>query len=256
MDFKIDQIKVIELCSKNIEGAEEEFFKRIWGTNISDYILRLKSLKIERKFNVLDAGCGYGQWSVSLSFLNTNVFSVDNDPKRIEILSKITDFLNIKNISSYVGSISAMKYDDNFFDEIFCYSTIFFTDFKKTLDEFYRILRPGGKIYVQSNGLGWYIYNLVNGHNPSKYFDSKLMAKNAIENTINYFESGSLLEGKQIIIPSYVLRENAIKSGFRNLLISGDGKIKLNENIVTKSFYKEKYFGEEGPYEMIGWKNL
>ena len=176
--------QIIEIGLDELEGIDLDFFQRMWKKDLNIYISRIKSIGFLDGKKVLDAGCGFGQWSVSLSRLNNKIYSVDNSKNRIQVFKKIIDLLGVKNITAIEGSISNLKFKDNFFDSIFCYSSIYFTDYKKTLKEFKRVLKPGGKIYISTNGLGWYIHNIVDGHNSTSYFDSRKMAIDTIANTL------------------------------------------------------------------------
>ena len=49
------------------------FFKRVWSQDLNIYKDRLSAIDFNQKNNVLDAGCGFGQWSLQLSILNNNI---------------------------------------------------------------------------------------------------------------------------------------------------------------------------------------
>ena len=57
--------------------SDFDFFNRVYGSDNSDYLVRIKMIGFEKMNKVLDYGCGYGQWSIALSSNNNQVFSVD-----------------------------------------------------------------------------------------------------------------------------------------------------------------------------------
>ncbi|MDP2193596.1 MAG: hypothetical protein Q8K36_03625, partial [Alphaproteobacteria bacterium] len=63
--------------------AEETFFQRVYSKGIAPYVERLQQYKFEKYERILDAGCGYGQWSLALSQLNKEVYACDADHKRV-----------------------------------------------------------------------------------------------------------------------------------------------------------------------------
>ena len=75
------------------------FLNRVYQTNTKVYLNRLKNIGFENYNSVLDAGCGYGQWSISLSKLNSHVLATDISSSRVIIADEITKSQNIKNIN-------------------------------------------------------------------------------------------------------------------------------------------------------------
>jgi len=250
MKDKIEEIK--KIGKKHLEGNDINFFNRVWSSDFSIYQNRLKSISFSDHNIVLDAGCGVGQWSLVLSNLNKNVVSIDVCDKRINTLKEISKSLNITNITSSVESIDNLSFSDNSFDAIFCYSAIYFTDIKKTLKEFYRVLRKGGKLYFSTNGLGWYLHNLIDGHNSSSDFDSKQMAIDTLKNSIEYYSSGIKKPG-QIVTPTQVIDRLLKEIGFKNIRCGADGTLK-DLDLETISFYPESYYNNEGVYEILTTK--
>lgn len=242
--------------SKFLKGADLEFFMRVWHTDISIYRNRIEAIGFTNYDNVLDAGCGCGQWSVALAGCNKEVYATDISELRVSALTEIANRVKARNIHASTQSVENTTFESNFFDAIFSYSVIYFTDFRKTLAEMYRILKPGGKLYISTNGLGWYLHNLVNGHNSTSNFDSRQMAIDTIQNSLNYYASGRAGLGKQIIMPKSILVDTLHKQGFVDVIVSDDGGINLTpEKIKTKSFFMGSYFDQEGVYEILCTKS-
>ncbi|MDP4092264.1 MAG: methyltransferase domain-containing protein [Bacillota bacterium] len=151
----------LSIISKYTESEyEKEFLEFEFKPGLEYYLRRLDRLMFSGQ-SALDAGCGAGQWTIALSQRYSDVHAIDLKNDRLTILEKIKDKMNIRNISVKEGSIEILPYDDNQFDLVFCYSVIMFTNIEKTLKEFFRVLKPGGRIYVCLNGDGWSKY-LIN----------------------------------------------------------------------------------------------
>ena len=114
---------------------------RIWKKNLISMTSPLANKKL------IDVACGTGdiaQLYLKRSSINNNVLSIDPNKGMIEIAKKKLSKYN--NLEWKVGSAENLPAPDNFFD----FYTISFglrntRDLKKTLNEAYRVLKPGGK---------------------------------------------------------------------------------------------------------------
>lgn len=233
-----------------LSPADIEFFRRIWKTPISVYENRLKAIGFTYLANVLDAGCGFGQWSLALSKHNAEVFSFDYSEGRISALKDVIACWDIKNIYTSVQSIDNINFENSKFDAVFCYGVIMFSDHRLALKELHRVLKPGGKLYVCTNGLGWYLHNLIDTHNSSENFDSREMAIQTLENTFDFFYTGTKSSIGQLCIPSHILKKEMENVGFRIVASGAEGTINLSD-ISINPFFKGEYYGREGVYEIL-----
>lgn len=98
--------------------------------------------------NLLDLGCGVGQYSIYFYSLGYNVSSCDISSKALEILNEKN-----KNIKTKIQDINKpLDYKDNEFDIIFANLSIHFLSDENTknlLGEIKRILKPNG-IFIGS----------------------------------------------------------------------------------------------------------
>jgi len=114
---------------------------RIWKKNLINMTSPLANKKL------IDVACGTGdvaQLYLKRSNINNNVLSIDPNKGMIEIAKK--KLSKYSNLEWKVGSAENLPAPDNFFD----FYTISFglrntRDLKKTLNEAYRVLKPGGK---------------------------------------------------------------------------------------------------------------
>ncbi|MAH26073.1 MAG: hypothetical protein CMI19_03860 [Opitutae bacterium] len=245
--------KINEIGDAKLSGNDLEFFKRVWATNFDVYSERLEAICFNGKKRILDAGCGFGQWSVALALKNGNIDALDCSKERVDALEAIASLLGLGNIKTHYGTIENLPFNEETYDAIYCYSSIYFTDVKKTIEEFARVLKPNARLYLSTNGVGWYLHNLIEGHNDSNHFDSRAMAINAIVESLNYYSS-DYQNISQLITPSKFLRKLLLEYGFEIIDLRPDGKIVLNSESKPKSFYPESYYGLEGVYEIVAEK--
>ena len=237
-----------------LTGDDRDFFLRVWATDPEIYRKRLTALGFVGLGNVLDAGCGFGQWSLALAAVNRDVTAADVSEIRTRTLADVANHFGVANLNTVVSSMEEMPFDDAAFDAIFSYSAIYFTDFRKSIAEFHRLLRPNGRLYICTNGLGWYLHNLVTGHNASATFNPQAMAIATLENSLAYYASGKHRPGHQIVIPSEVLRETLEKEGFVVDAMVPEGTFAVEGMPAGASFYKGEYHGADGVYEVVARK--
>ncbi|MBN2788762.1 MAG: class I SAM-dependent methyltransferase [Candidatus Delongbacteria bacterium] len=99
---------------------------------------------------ILDAGSGITFFSFYLNkvYADVRIYCCDQDKG----LERKYNAINIKNGSSVKfrqGDLRDLPYDDNMFNLIYCISVLEHTDdYGKIIEEFYRVLVPGGTLIV------------------------------------------------------------------------------------------------------------
>src|SRR5437016_11395784 len=66
---------------------DRAFFRRMFAKPIAHYCERLRAVGFEGHSRVLDAGAGFGQWTLACAALNGSVVGFDIDPRRMGVLS-------------------------------------------------------------------------------------------------------------------------------------------------------------------------
>lgn len=111
------------------------------------------------KGRVLDAACGTGEYSIALADQADSVAAIDYTDERIKFAETVLERLNPHpSIEPITGSIEDMPYVNDEFDAIFCRGAIFLTNLPNTLKEFYRVLKPGGHVYIDCNADAWNMF--------------------------------------------------------------------------------------------------
>ncbi|MFC1936380.1 class I SAM-dependent methyltransferase [Chloroflexota bacterium] len=255
MENTVEIINIIAEQKNSLESERDrDFLQRVYQGGLDFYIERLNAIGFTGRHRVLDAGCGFGQWSMSLANLNTYVDALDYSEIRVNTAKKFSQALSISNLSYAIGSIEELPYSDETFDAVFCYSTIYQTDYNKTLQSFHRILKSNGILYFSTNSWGWYIFNLVNNHNPSKDFSPRKHAIKTILNTLRYRLSKKYRRNVDLIMPVKDTIDLLKEIGFKDIQVSGDGRLVRDDQYKPRPVYAEKYFGLENVYEIVGAK--
>lgn len=241
-----------ELKLRNDSNNETLFLKRIYSDGLNKYKQRLVQYGFSNKDHVLDAGCGFGQWTFALSSMNKKITCFDYEQTRVDFVNTITKKAQSANITCSKNSIDKLPYQDNTFDAVFCYGVIFLTPWKESLKELSRVLKKNGLLYVNANGFGWYKYLWFSEHNKTKDYNPKLSAATALMNTCLYAQNRDDYFHGDIVIEPNELKDELKNLGFENIILDGEGLInnKTGENI----FFKKEYLGDIGVYEVLSQK--
>lgn len=219
----------------SLDDYHKDFFHYELGgeKSIEFYRKRLKGLGLDSPVSVLDAGCGIGQWSQSFATFACSVESVDLMPDRIKWAKEIN--FN-PNINFNVGDITKLPFLDNSFDVVFCYGVFMFADYEKALSEFRRVLKPNGKLYINVNSFGWYLY---------LFFHRKMFFQ------VMAFIKNSLSSKKNNIIYSFSKVKAILENcNFEVKSISHEGGIGNSQSI-----YKKKTMGLINVIEVLAHKS-
>ncbi|MCL2356143.1 MAG: methyltransferase domain-containing protein [Defluviitaleaceae bacterium] len=151
-----------------IEATDEKtekirrFIEKEYGFSLDYHLRQLDRIGFSG-IRALDAGCGAGQWSIALAHRFEHVEAIDMNADLIAALSQAKVSANVDNITEQIGSIEELPFDSNGFDAVYCNGVLMFPDVRKTLREYYRTLKPGGRLYacLNSDGQGHYLTSRV-----------------------------------------------------------------------------------------------
>lgn len=125
------------------------FRTRIFHRLRVEYINSLfKKYKVKNS-KVLDVGCSAGIYSVLAARENTEVTGIDPDKVT---LARLKDWLKeekLKNTTAVLGAAEKLPFSNGYFDFIVCSEVLeHVQDIKKSVEEMYRVLKPGGLIFL------------------------------------------------------------------------------------------------------------
>ena len=243
--------KTIVKYADKLGQNDFEFLKRVYQTNPEIYTNRLKMIGFENQTHVLDAGCGFGQWSVCLSKLNSTVTSTDISSSRVIIADDIATSMGIKNIHFKQSELISLPLEKNCVDAVFSYGVIFLVNIKQALIEFNRVLKKGGRVYFNTNGLGWALNLWFNQPNKTNDYNPRESVVRSFNNTL-LIDNGNGKEAGQQISEKKKILKWIEETGFKMINCDGDGLINItNSAYNSTSFFQKEYFGFEGVTEYL-----
>lgn len=133
-----------------IETIQEQF--GAIDIYVFDQILRGN---ITPDMRILDAGCGYGRNLVYLLRAGCEVFAIDADPEGVEHVRQLAEALKtgLPKENFRAGVIERLPFPDAFTDVVLCNSVLHFArdedHFRAMLAELWRVLRPGGLLFIR-----------------------------------------------------------------------------------------------------------
>jgi tellurite methyltransferase len=135
--------------------------------NIDIYLFdQLLKGRFDGTKTVLDVGCGKGRNIIYFLKNQFEVFGIDSQPESIAEVIKLSKQLAPGNSPDnfVVAKADAIPFKDEFFDLVICNAMLHFAEnknhFESMLDEIWRVLKPGGFLFVRlASDIG--IENLV-----------------------------------------------------------------------------------------------
>lgn len=230
------------------------FLSRVYAKDLSEYRHRLQAYGFNGLGRVLDAGCGFGQWALAMAASGDDVCAVDVAAERLLFLHRLLQHPECpQTIETVRAELDRTGFEADSFDGVFCYGVLFLTRWKETLAEFARILKPGGRLYVNANGMGWYKHLWYSGHNASAGYDPQALFSKTLANTLKYRRGLPIEPGIDILIEPEDMLEELTALGFVQIEISAEGTLGQSEE--KSAFFEGTYHGDTGVYEVLARKN-
>jgi 2-polyprenyl-3-methyl-5-hydroxy-6-metoxy-1,4-benzoquinol methylase len=142
-----------------VEEENEKFFSQIYTYHINNYTNSVGgSLS-----TILDAGCGQGRLSMAFARAGGKVLGIDLSSKAIQAARKYAAQERLA-IDFTTGDLSTelKKLPDSQFDAVVCTEVLYMLDnYILLLDELYRILKPGGCMFISLRPRFYYIMHAI-----------------------------------------------------------------------------------------------
>lgn len=239
------------LCDQLDLGPNTRLFlQRVYAGGLGKYTRRLEALGLLEGHRALDAGCGLGQWSLALAGLCGEVHGVDVSYERIDACKKLSRSLGVTNVEFAISQLEHLPFRDNCFDRIVCYSVLYLTHYEKSIEELARVTSPGGLLYISTNDVGRYVYDIVKCPNPAADFSPRRFGAMTFWNTFMRKRSGlSPATGGVIMNKSRTI--DLLKSvGFEIVDSGPEGRILGN----TENFMSGSYCGLTSTFDVVARK--
>ena len=203
--------------------------------------------------DVLEIGSGPGHWLAVLSKGGRKVVGVEPSRAMRDWARREFELRNITNVQILEGYAESLPIEKASQDVVLCLGVFQFTEQEKALAEVFRVLRPGGKAFMSTNGFGYYIMRLKMGLG-NRDLNRTQQGLIGILNGILRWKDRYLVQGQK---PTTVNRfqQIAVKAGLtlREVRLWLDRDVYPLENagfatnylfVLEKPFTEEK--GEEG----------
>jgi len=226
------------------------FFKRVYSSGLGKYTRRLAALGFPGGRRALDAGCGLGQWSFALAAMSSEVYGVDISQERIDACNKISQLLRVKNTRFLSSTLEHLPFENAYFDRLICYSALYLTNYEESIKEFARVIAPGGLLYLSTNGVGRYLYEIVKRPNPASDFDPRKFGALTLWNTLVGRRTGLSAEVGGVVTGQSKTLRLLRNSDFEILGCGEEGSIPVK----TESFLPGYYWGFVSTFDILARK--
>jgi SAM-dependent methyltransferase len=249
-DFDLAAFEEAIAATGGLDAATVAFARRMFAGGLARYEKRLRHYGFAGLKNVLDAGCGFGQWSLALAQLNDSVDAVDHASARVALLQHIAARMDITKLRVQQASVDELPYPDASFAAVFAYSLLPFTEWKRTVRELTRVLAPGGRLYANANDFGWYKFLWYTEHNKGAGYDPRAIAGRTLLNTHRYRQGEPTEPGLDILIEVDELTQELTSRGCVITEIAAEGCA----GGAGTPFFPGEFRGDRAVYEIIATK--
>jgi SAM-dependent methyltransferase len=151
----------------------------------AEYIVREFSYTaFPRGSRVLDVGCGSGEQLVALRDAGV-------DPVGVEPAASLVHELTARGFDVRQGYAEQLPVEDRSVDGLVCKVALPYTDERRAIGEWARVLRQGGRVRACFHGAGYYLRHLQQGPGVAL----RIYAMRALVNSWWYSASGRRLPG-------------------------------------------------------------
>jgi len=142
--------KVASYYDQEAEKWVKDTFTEPEQYYFSPYFTRLAELKPKGKC-ALDIGCGGGVFTFELChYPFSEIYALDISEKMLSVVEHERKRRGITNVKTIKSDVEKLPFEDNSFDFIISVGVMeCLKEQKKALAEMYRVLKPGGTLYIR-----------------------------------------------------------------------------------------------------------
>lgn len=133
-----------------IAGSYDQWYRTKTGGFIDrvETGLAFEMFRAEKGMNVLDVGCGTGNFSLKLAGMGCRVTGIDLSGKMLEIGEQKASGLGL-DIKFLTMDVYKLEFPDEYFDAVFSVAAFeFVSDPAGAMDEIFRVVKKGGHILI------------------------------------------------------------------------------------------------------------
>jgi ubiquinone/menaquinone biosynthesis C-methylase UbiE len=182
---------------KNVKILEKYWSSPVGKTRFDRRALLFKNFLGDQKQRVLEVGCGIGTLTKEIIKTKNEIIAIDISPNLLEIAKKK---VRAPNVLFKINNAYKTDFKDNYFNFIVGISTLHHLDIKKAVKEFFRLLKPGGKL----------LFSEPNMLNPQVFVEKRITFLKNITGTTSH--ETALLKWK--------IRKQLLSSGFNQIEIT------------------------------------
>jgi ubiquinone/menaquinone biosynthesis C-methylase UbiE len=144
----------------------DDYIDRVYSVGLGPYMDALKPYCLEGMKNILDVGCGPGQWSLAAAQLRNDatITGLDTSAYLLDFAKAFARKRKIANCMFIHEGYENLphRFKAEFFDLIMCNSVVHYVDEKKALQIFSRLLPVNGILLMFWNhGPSYYLWRLL-----------------------------------------------------------------------------------------------
>ncbi|WP_138756204.1 class I SAM-dependent methyltransferase [Paenibacillus sinopodophylli] len=144
-----------KLIDSSFGYACYEHYRQRYNPDSFDLLLQQE---VGKHRKILDLCCGAGATIFSLlQYRPKLIYGIDSDEDQIKLLEALLQHAQIPNHSVITRSADAhhIPLDDAAVDLAICRAALQYLDAEQTVEELYRVLSPGGKVFLLVHGSGY-----------------------------------------------------------------------------------------------------
>lgn len=249
----VDRIRFLspeELAAAGLPGVEIDFARVELARTPTYLARRLDAIGFTEQSLVLDCACGVGHWATVAATLNRRVVGLDLNADRVRIANWMRGRNGLDNLWLLRGDMESLPFQTESFDAILCYGAFMFVRPRRTLVELVRVLKPGGRLYLNANGAGWYWVERIRqawaSHDPRRLMATiRVTARTLARRGLNR-DLGSTFLG------SGEVRRLFEAHGLDVIAVAGEGRTGPPGDLPP--IYQGRYGPLEGVFELVAVK--
>lgn len=119
---------------------------------VVQYVFR--NFKRDGSEKILDLGCGAGRHVVFMANENIQSYGIDYSIEGVKYTRELLDYSGHEKYTDNIkeGELTNINFANEYFDGIICFGVLYYLkeqEINIAIKEIYRILKPGGKLFLQ-----------------------------------------------------------------------------------------------------------